>query len=157
MATDGKMRQKKLYSACLNLDLKGARLSDSYYYNSLPLCLIDAIYSIGVHYTSVENAVKNFCKNVDTPRISYMRDPNTEKVKYDCYKMEDLLKVLEKYSSSQYGAKDIFNDVMKEATKDGKIFYTHLKKFIIYVISYSTLILKPFRSTLLSFQFSSLS
>ena len=57
----------------------------------------------------------------------------------------------------EYGAKDIFNDVMKEATKDGKIFYTHLKKFIIYVISYSTLILKPFRSTLLSFPFSSLS
>lgn len=34
----------------------------------------------------------------------------------------------------EYGAKDIFNDVMKEATKDGKIFYKHLKKFIIYVI-----------------------
>ena len=34
----------------------------------------------------------------------------------------------------EYGAKDIFNDVMKEATKEGKIFYTHLKKFIIYVI-----------------------
>lgn len=119
MATDGKMRQKKLYSACLNLDLKGARLSDSYYYNSLPLCLIDAIYSIGVHYTSVENAVKNFCKNVDTPRISYMRDPNTEKVKYDCYKMEDLLKVLEKYSSSQYGAKDIFKNEQKTSTRNG--------------------------------------
>ena len=34
----------------------------------------------------------------------------------------------------EYGAKDIFNDVMKEATKEGKIFYTHLKKFIIYAI-----------------------
>ena len=34
----------------------------------------------------------------------------------------------------EYGAKDIFNDVMKEDTKEGKIFYTHLKKFIIYAI-----------------------
>ena len=35
----------------------------------------------------------------------------------------------------EYGAKDIFNDVMKEATKEGKIFYVHLKKFIIYAIN----------------------
>ena len=34
----------------------------------------------------------------------------------------------------EYGAKNIFNDVMKEVTKEGKIFYTHLKKFIIYAI-----------------------
>lgn len=34
----------------------------------------------------------------------------------------------------KYGAKDIFNDVMKEASKDGKIFYKHLKQFVIYII-----------------------
>lgn len=33
-----------------------------------------------------------------------------------------------------YGAKDMFNDVMKEASKEGKIFYKHLKQFIIYII-----------------------
>lgn len=34
----------------------------------------------------------------------------------------------------EYGAKDMFNDVMKEATKEGKIFYKHLKQFVIYII-----------------------
>jgi len=27
----------------------------------------------------------------------------------------------------EYGAKDMFNDIMKEASKEGKIFYKHLK------------------------------
>ncbi len=34
----------------------------------------------------------------------------------------------------EYGAKDMFNDIMKEVSKEGKIFYKHLKQFIIYII-----------------------
>ena len=55
------------------------------------------------------------------------------KIDSEGFKLEkeeyDLIELLR-----ENGAKDIFNDVMKEATKEGKIFYTHLKKFIIYVI-----------------------
>jgi len=43
------------------LNLKNARLSDSYYYSSLPLCILDAVYSIGVRYTSTKNAVLRYC------------------------------------------------------------------------------------------------
>lgn len=51
-----------LCAACEKLlDLKAASLSPSYYYSSLPLCVIDAVFSIGVKYTSTQNVVKNYC------------------------------------------------------------------------------------------------
>ncbi|WP_206023530.1 hypothetical protein [Rubrivivax sp. JA1026] len=43
------------------LDLTGARLGDEYRYGSLTLCVIDAVYSIGVRYESVQRVVARYC------------------------------------------------------------------------------------------------
>ena len=44
------------------LDDLGTPLSDAAYeYTSLPLCVIDAVFSIGVRYESTENTVRDFC------------------------------------------------------------------------------------------------
>lgn len=43
-----------------NLDLVNPSLSDEYYYSCLPLCVIDAVFSIGVTYSSTINTVKKF-------------------------------------------------------------------------------------------------
>lgn len=54
---------------CQNrLPLADARLSDEYYYHSLPLCVIDAVFSIGVKYSSTRNTVERFCRYAHTPR-----------------------------------------------------------------------------------------
>ncbi|MDN2713712.1 hypothetical protein [Janthinobacterium sp. SUN120] len=45
------------------LPLDSARLSDEYYYHSLTLCVIDAVFSIGVRYGSVQNVVERYCQN----------------------------------------------------------------------------------------------
>ncbi len=34
-----------------------------FYYNSIVLCIIDAVFSIGVKYTGVQNVVSKFCKH----------------------------------------------------------------------------------------------
>ena len=53
---------ESLCQACeATLDLENAVLSPSYYYDSLPQCVIDAVFSIGVKYTSTTNVVKNYC------------------------------------------------------------------------------------------------
>jgi hypothetical protein len=44
-----------------NLDLGNPGLSGEYYYSCLPLCAIDAVFSIGVTYSSTINTVKKFC------------------------------------------------------------------------------------------------
>ena len=39
------------------LDLRTVELPDEYFYPSLPLCVIDAVFSIGVRYEAVRRAV----------------------------------------------------------------------------------------------------
>jgi len=57
------MYSKRLASACERLfDLDTLALSESYYYASLPLCVIDAVFSIGVKYTSTQNTVRRYCR-----------------------------------------------------------------------------------------------
>ncbi len=44
------------------LPLAIARLGDEYFYQSLPLCVIDAVYSIGVRYSGVQRVVARYCE-----------------------------------------------------------------------------------------------
>ena len=63
------MYVKQLAKACEDLfDLNTLVLSDAYYYSSLPLCVIDAVFSIGVKYTSTENTVHRYCKYFNIER-----------------------------------------------------------------------------------------
>lgn len=58
----------KLFLYCEEaLDLKNAKLSDEYYYSSLPLCILDAVYSIGVRYTATRNVVLRYCQKYNLP------------------------------------------------------------------------------------------
>ena len=56
------MDAERLANACERIfPLKDLTLSPSSSYDSLPLCLIDAVFSIGVKYTSTQNVVKHYC------------------------------------------------------------------------------------------------
>ncbi len=48
-----------------NLDLANAKLGEEYYYASLPLCVIDAVFSVGVTYESTRRVVMRFCDEVN--------------------------------------------------------------------------------------------
>lgn len=52
----------------MDTGLEPIPLSPEYYYASLPLCVIDAVYSIGVTYTSTRNTVIRFCERQDWTR-----------------------------------------------------------------------------------------
>jgi hypothetical protein len=51
------------------LPLAGAALTDDYYYQSLPLCAIDAVYSIGVRYEGVRAVVLRYCERTEQRRV----------------------------------------------------------------------------------------
>ena len=51
------------------LNLHSAKLSEEYYYNSLPLCIIDAVFSIGIRYSTTKQAVINFCNSQEIVRL----------------------------------------------------------------------------------------
>ena len=44
------------------LRLEGAALDREYHYNSLSLCVMDAVFSIGVRYESVQAVVRRYCE-----------------------------------------------------------------------------------------------
>jgi|ERR1043166_1688492 hypothetical protein len=52
-----------------HLRLIDARLPDVYFYASPTLCVIDAVFSIGVRYESVIATVNRYCQAFDLPRI----------------------------------------------------------------------------------------
>jgi len=48
-------------------------VSEEYRYASLPLCVIDAVFSIGVKYTSTQATVARFCDKTGWPRFAALR------------------------------------------------------------------------------------
>jgi len=49
------------------LKLQCAKLDNEYFYRSLSLCVIDAVYSIGVSYEGTRNTVIKYCRYYDLP------------------------------------------------------------------------------------------
>jgi hypothetical protein len=43
-------------------------VADEYSYASLPLCVIDSVFSIGVRYESVRNVVERYCRRFGVPK-----------------------------------------------------------------------------------------
>jgi hypothetical protein len=43
-----------------NLDLENAKLGNEYFYQSLPLCVIDAVFSIGIKYQTTQAVVQRY-------------------------------------------------------------------------------------------------
>ncbi len=57
------------------LNLADAKLGDEHHYQSLPLCVIDTIYSINANYTSTRNTVIRFCNHFGLKRIAQVVPP----------------------------------------------------------------------------------
>jgi hypothetical protein len=61
---------RALYDCCKNhLDLENAELSPEYYYNSLPLCVIDAVFSPMIRYSKTRQIVIDFCNKAGIKRL----------------------------------------------------------------------------------------
>ena len=60
----------KIASRCDYLfDIEYCRLPEEYYYASLPLCIIDNIFSIGSKYSSTHNTVIRYCDYYKLKRL----------------------------------------------------------------------------------------
>lgn len=76
------MYSHEISKCCIDkLDLNNAKLDIGHYYSSLPHCIIDAVFSIGIKYTTTRNAVERFSKHLklDTFRKFGSDFPNTDK------------------------------------------------------------------------------
>ena len=56
------------------LDLENIKLGDEYFYNSLPLCVIDAVFSIAVRYEVTCNVVNSFCRKIKINKLRPLKN-----------------------------------------------------------------------------------
>lgn len=54
--------------------LEVPKLADEYRYASLPTCVVDAVFSIGVRYASTQRVVKNLCDHTGWTRLTVSRN-----------------------------------------------------------------------------------
>lgn len=101
---------------CKNqLDLATAQLSDEYYYQSLPLCVIDAVFSIGVNYTSTRNVVIRFCEHFGIERISKNSRPPDITAQLS---IREFLDIYQEYGVSRM-TEEIYCNRQRTSTRNG--------------------------------------
>ena len=95
------------------LDLQAAKLTDDYYYASLPLCVIDAVFSIGVRYESVRRTVRNWCEAQDPKWELYGRPGKSPP-----HQMDEFVALLSKHDSPSL-AESLFKNRQRTSTRSG--------------------------------------
>ena len=104
----------KLCESCeKNLNLTSAVLSQSYYYDSLPMCVIDAVFSIGVKYASTQNAVASYCQHFGLREYNPARDNNG-----DTHTVTQLIKNLEELGAEE-SATVLFYNHQRTSSRNG--------------------------------------
>lgn len=102
------MEAQKLADYCRKmLNFTDMRLGEEYGYGNLVLCVIDAIYSIGVTYTSTRNTVARFQTYLEKQGITL-----------DSLSISVFCELLEQYSV-EAAAKDIFQNRQRTSSTNG--------------------------------------
>ena len=94
------------------LDLRDAALGDEHEYASLPLCVIDAVFSIGVKYASTKKVPPRWAA-AQTPPWPVHREGATKE-----HSISEFLAAAERFSCQELAA-DIFENSQRTSSKNG--------------------------------------
>jgi hypothetical protein len=98
------------------LSLNGKILPDEYFYQSVPICVIDAVYSIGVRYGQVQNVVDRYCRYFNLKKT---RDNRNSLPPIDSQEpLRDFLKKMQDISVETFTS-DIFQNRQRTSTNKG--------------------------------------
>ena len=98
----------------IDTGLEQRPLSPEFFYASLPLCVIDAVFSIGVTYTSTRNTVTRFCERQEWKRIL---TPNATREKGE-RTISEFLTLFDEMMPDQM-ADDLFGNRQRTSSKSG--------------------------------------
>lgn len=104
----------KIISYCVsNLNLGSIKQADEYYYHSLPQCVIDSVFSIGVRYTGVQKTVSNYCDYFGVILFSRERATKAEQIS-----VSQFLNWIQEFSPEELAVK-VFNNRQRTSTRNG--------------------------------------
>ena len=108
-----------LVAHCRNvLPLSEARLSQEYFYASLPLCVIDSVFSIGVRYASTRNVVIKYCERFELPRIreDFSKYPTTN----NQHRISDFLENFDQLGVDEM-TQNVFQNKQRTSSRNGTL------------------------------------
>lgn len=108
------------------LDLSNAQLSDEYYYKSLPLCVIDAVFSVGIRYQTTRNVVINFCNKQGIDRLR--THGSAYPLEHLQLSVDDFLKLYKVYGLGAM-TDDYFKNKNRTSSKNGILKSEAVEKF----------------------------
>ncbi len=115
MFTPSEILAKKIEE---DISLLDAQLSASYYYSSLPFCITDAVFSIGVKYKSVENTTSYLAKYLGVEKYrKYGSDHIPKEKQISIHEFIDRTESLDDERLSE----DIFHNRQRTSTKNGML------------------------------------
>ncbi len=100
-----------------NLNLQNAKLSEEYYYRSLPFCIIDAVYSLAARYSSTRNVVIRFCNIEGLQRLRQIGSSYPDIS--DQYSVEQFDQSLSHYNDYGIIASELFDNRQRTSTRNG--------------------------------------
>lgn len=103
------------YIRC-KLDLERASLADEYFYQSLPLCVLDAVYSINANYKGTRSTVKRYCDYYNLERLRLDRESLPSR--NEQHSISSFIKNIEEYGYD-YFAERIVHNRQRTSTKKG--------------------------------------
>lgn len=98
------------------IKLENYQLDSEYFYQSLPLCVIDSVYSIAVRYEAVKNVVNNFC---DYNKLTVFREDKNSHPKTDMqFSVNDFINLYGNTDPEEL-ANNIFKNRQRTSPKNG--------------------------------------
>lgn len=99
-----------------NIKIENYKLDPEFYYQSLPFCVIDSVYSIGVKYEIVKKTVKNFC---DYNNLTVFRhNINSIPEKESQFSVTDFIDMFGKSDFDEL-ANSVFKNRQRTSSKNG--------------------------------------
>ncbi|WP_170408918.1 hypothetical protein [Ruegeria arenilitoris] len=105
---------KQLADYIIETGLKPLPLPAEFFYASLPLCVIDAVFSIGVTYTSTANTVTRFCERQGWAKSLVPDTPRT----IGEHTINEFLALFDGLTAEQM-ADDLFGNRQRTSTRSG--------------------------------------
>lgn len=117
-------KAQQLAAYIKDIDLKPQPLPEEFFYASLPLCVIDAVFSIGVTYTSTANTVDRFCE-----RQGWVKSLTSNSARQTGkHKIGAFLNLFEGLSPEQM-ATDLFGNRQRTSSRSGILKAEAVKRF----------------------------
>lgn len=103
-----------------SINLSAIQLGSEHDYSSLPLCVIDAVYSIGVNYTGTRNTVRKWCDFAGWPML--LSDGGPE------HSVSEFLEMIGNFTDRQLAEK-VFRNLQRTSSRSGELKSWAVRKF----------------------------